>query len=201
MSDEQKPKRNSIHREKLHRCTRQRQERLEKVADYYLKGKSFRTIGELVGISHSQIQRDVSLCKQEWAKATALGIRALANKELAKLDQVEAEAWRAWERSQAKLTETLRERIESTEGSTLKRGKRTKQSPGDPAFLQLALQCINQRLRIFELMRADGGDADDIVVEAVEVIVKNREEAQGMLTYEQFRKMADDADSKKGGDK
>ncbi|XZE21809.1 hypothetical protein SH449x_001716 [Pirellulaceae bacterium SH449] len=188
MSDQQKTRRDSRHREKLCRLTRARQERLEKVADLYLRGKSFRTIGELVGVSLAQVQRDLALCKIEWARSTATGIQNLASKEFARLDRIEAEAWRGWERSQAKIVERAREVTKSESGHTTKNLKRSKQGTGDPAFLQIALGCVNQRIRLMDLVKkSDGGSPDDVVIDAVEVIVRNREEAQAMLEFEQFR--------------
>lgn len=187
MTDPQKPRRDSRHREKLCRLTRARQERLERVADLYLKGKAFRTIGELVGVSLAQVQRDLALCKREWAKATSTTIQTLAGKELARLDRIEAEAWRAWERSQAKQVERSKEVTQSDTGHTTKNLKRSKQGAGDPAFLQIALGCVNQRIRLMELLKTSEGDGDDVVIDAVEVIVRNREEAQAMLEFEEFR--------------
>lgn len=190
MTDPQKPRRSSTHREKLCRLTRQRQERLEKIADLYLRGKSFRTIAELAGISLAQTQRDVALCKKEWAKTTSLGIQNLASKEFARIDRIEAEAWRGWERSQAKQIERSKEVIDGETGRTTKNLKRSKQPVGDAGFLTIALGCVNQRIRLMDLLKTTVADSDDIIVEAVEVIVQNREEAEQMLTFEQFRDAA-----------
>jgi hypothetical protein len=108
-------------------------------------------------------------------------------KELARLDRIEAEAWRAWERSQQPLTERTQDRTSSGEGVTHRRSERVRQTAGEQPLLGIMLNCVQARLKLFEMMRIESGDADDMVVEAVEVIVENREEALKMLTFEQFR--------------
>jgi hypothetical protein len=190
MSDQQKPRRNSRHVEKLARCTQARQDRIERIAAFHLAGKTQRAISEICGISRAQLVRDLKLVRQEWTKRCSEGLRSLMERELARIDRIEAEAWRAWERSQQAITERLREVTTSTEGESTKRAKRTRQSAGEQAFLATMLACVNARLKLFEMMRADNGDADDVVVDAVEVVVSNREEAQQMLAFEQFRDMA-----------
>lgn len=176
----------------INRLSIDRLERVEKVAEYWLKGKGLRVISQLVGLSVAQVKRDVDHARKMWAESFETNVQALINKELARLDRIEAEAWRAWERSQAKQIERVEEKTESVEhGTTIKKGKRTKQPIGDAAMLAIPLKCVEMRLRFLEFITRDnGGSSDDIVVEAVEVIVKNREEAQGMLTYEQFRNIA-----------
>lgn len=190
MNEPRKRIRNSRHVEKLARCTAQRQDRIEKVAALHLSGKSLRTIGELCGISRAQVVRDLRLVRQEWAKQCSEGLRSLLERELARIDRIEAEAWRAWERSQQAMTERSKETTSSMEGSSTKRARRTKQGPGEQAFLGTMISCTNARLKVFEMMHADNGGSDDLIVEAVEVIVQNREEAEQMLTFEQFRDAA-----------
>ena len=127
MADPRKPTRNAVHREKLCRLTRHRQERLERTADYFLKGNSFRSIAEQTGVSLAQVQRDVALCKREWSKSTSREIQSSVAKELARIDRIETEAWQAWERSQRERDERIEETTESAEhGTTIKKGKRTK---------------------------------------------------------------------------
>ncbi|MFN7874405.1 MAG: hypothetical protein ACK5PB_03750 [Pirellula sp.] len=189
MADPRKPTRNAVHREKLCRLTRHRQERLERTADYFLKGNSFRSIAEQTGVSLAQVQRDVALCKREWSKSTSREIQSSVAKELARIDRIEAEAWQAWERSQREQDERIEETTESDEhGTTIKKGKRTKKSVGEAAMLAIPLKCVEMRLRFFEFVSpSNGGNNDDIVIDAVEVVVNNREEAQQMLEFEKFR--------------
>lgn len=171
-------------------------ERVAKVGEYWIKGKSYRTIAELLGISPAQVGRDLSHARMLWQKSTMATLDALLSAELARIDQVEAEAWRGWARSQQTLKETTRERsITSAEddeggGITDKRSVKKKQHYGDAMFLKIALDCVEKRLKILAAIKEETGESDDIVVQAVEVIVSSREEAQGMLTYEDFRKIA-----------
>lgn len=153
----------------------------------HLAGKTLRSISELCGISRAQVVRDLRLVRQEWARRCSEGLRSLMEKELARLDRIEAEAWRAWENSQQPLVESTKDRTKSGEGVTHRRSKRVRQTAGEQSFLGIMLNCVQARLKLFEMMRIENGDADDMVVEAVEVIVENREEALKMLTFEQFR--------------
>lgn len=164
---------------------------MEKVAEYWLKGKGLRTISQLVGKSITQVSRDLNHALALWSKSFRDNLNSLVDKEFARLDRIEAEAWRAWERSQAKSIETSTEVNEGLEGTTKKKTKKVRRPIGEAAMLAIPLKCVEARIRLFEFMARDNaGDKDDIVIDAVEVIVQNREEAEQMLTFEQFRDAA-----------
>lgn len=183
--------RKSIWAAKIGRLSVERLERVEKVAELWLKGKGLRTISKLVGKSITQVSRDLNHARALWAKTFRDNLNRLVDEAFARLDRIEAEAWRAWERSQAKSIETSTEVNEGLEGTTTKRTKKVRRPIGEAAMLAIPLKCVEARIRLFEFMTRDSaGDRDDIIVEAVEVIVQNREEAEQMLTFEQFRDMA-----------
>ncbi len=131
MNEPKKRTRSRQQIEILSRCTAKRQDRLERVGQLHLSGKSLRTIGELCGISRAQVCRDLRLVRQEWAQRASQGIRALMERELARLDRIEAEAWRAWENSQQPLVESTVDRTRSGEGVTHRRSKRLRQTAGE----------------------------------------------------------------------
>jgi len=183
--------RKRIYAGKIGRLSVERLTRVEQVAEYWLKGKGLRVISQLVGLSIAQVRRDLDHARKLWAQTFRDNLNGLVDKEFARLDRIEAEAWRAWERSQAKSIEKTTEVNEGLEGTTTKRTRKVKQPIGEAAMLAIPLKCVEARIRLFEFMTRDSaGDRDDIIVEAVEVIVQNREEAEQMLTFEQFRDMA-----------
>jgi len=179
--------------ESLCRLTLKRLERVENVAKLWLSGHSLRDIAEIVGKSLAQIRRDLEHARAIWAKSLKENLDFLLNRELSRLDTLEAEAWRAWRESRRDQTSTSYSKTKSPDGTTVQKGKRVSKTAGEAPFMGIILECIKTRLKIIEFARAsEVGDGDDIVVEAVEVVVRSREEAQRMLEFEQFRKMIGD---------
>jgi hypothetical protein len=128
-----------------------------------------------------------------WSQSLKENLDFLLNREFARLDALEAQAWKAWRESREKQTSTTYDKTKSPDGVTVRKGKRISTSAGEAAFMSIILECIKTRLKYIEFHRAsEVGDGDDIVVEAVEVVVRSREEAQKMLEFEQFRKMIGD---------
>ena len=91
--------------------------------------------------------------------------------ELAKIDEVERQAWVAWERSQ--------EDAESTKVVETASDKRyeaqTKGQAGDPRFLDIVMKCVDRRCKILgvdapvkqQVTGADGGPVGVTIVEVV----------------------------------
>lgn len=167
-----------------------RLERLELIAGYYLKGHTLRQICELVQKSLAQVHRDLRHIRGVWQEKFSANLYDLINRELARLDAIEQEAWIAWRRSQQARTERAKDVTSSPDGVTTKRSQKKKQPDGEAAFLQIAMNCVDRRIKLFEFIaKKDGGEADDVVIKAVEVIVNTREEAQAMLEFEDFRRI------------
>ncbi len=179
------------------RLSIERMERVQRIAGMYLRGVTIREIAELAHVSTGQVHRDLAHAKAIWKKTAEASFEDLLSKEFARLDAIEDEAWKAWRRSQQLKLERAKEVTQSTDGQSVKRTKRQRQSDGEAAFLQIALGCVDRRLKLIELAKKrNEGDGDDMVVKAVEVIVHTREQAQAMLEFEEFRSMVKDPNKK-----
>ena len=168
----------------------QRNERVGRVAALYLQQKPIKLIAELLQVNIRRVYNDIKLAREMWREAAKEELKSLLSKEIARIDLIEAEAWSAWTRSQQLAIEELRERSRSEDGFTKRRVTKKSKQVGDPRFLTAAMGCVAMRAKLLGLDKQDDGDADDVQIDAVEVIVKNREEAIAMMTFEDFRSRA-----------
>jgi hypothetical protein len=83
--------------------------------------------------------------------------------------------------------EKSKEVSRDAEGKSTKRVTKQRMQVGEAMFLKVALDCVVQRAKLLGLDKQDEGDGDDIQIQAVEVIVGTREQAESMLEYEEFR--------------
>jgi hypothetical protein len=131
-----------------------------KGAEMYLRGMTSLTrIAHELGVHKSQISRDFKIIKARWRDQYATDLNAAKQRELAKIDGLEAAAWQAWEQS-CQDAETLHSGVLT--GRTDKDGKslpdaqrswKTVQGQtGDARFLELVHSCIAQRCKILGLM-------------------------------------------------
>jgi hypothetical protein len=123
--------------------------RRTKVAGLYLQGRRTQAaIAADLGLCPRTVADDLAAIRREWRQAMVAQYEQAAGEELARLDQVEREAWAAWERSQ-----TAREKSKS--------GRRTKAGveetwgeieredrPGNPRFLEAIGRCIQTRMKL-----------------------------------------------------
>lgn len=173
-----------------------RQERLTRVAALYVQGRhSLREIARRCGeLTVRQIRRDLDHIRKMWADSASEDLKFYLSKELARIDLIEGEAWREWEKSCQPEVETAIqiETASQSEGGQEpqkieKRGRKKKYSSGNPAFLSQMLGCVDRRMRLLGLDDRTQGGADDIQVQAVEVICDDREQAMAMIEFEEFR--------------
>jgi hypothetical protein len=129
--------------------------RRKRVADAYLSGRIQFEIAREEGVDHSTISRDLAAIRKDWRESALMDLDAKFDEELAKLDQVEREAWAAWRESTTTLHTHSREEIIGgrDDGATRTTEKR-QQRCGDPAFLQIILQCLDRRCKLLQLQPA-----------------------------------------------
>lgn len=96
------------------------------------------------------------------------------------IDKIAAEAWRACERSQQPQIEQAKEQTSSGEDVTTKQSKRIRHISGEQSYLGIAIKCVAMRKKLFAMIQSDGS-SDDVVINSVEVVVHNRDEAIQML--------------------
>ena len=69
------------------------------ISDLYLQGCLQVDIAEQVNVSQATVSRDLAALQEEWHHSTLIDIDAKKSEELAKVDRLEREYWRAWQRS------------------------------------------------------------------------------------------------------
>ena len=157
-------------------------ERRTIVAKMYERGWSQAAIAKHVGASPPTISRDLQRIQKDWAEQYTGTYHAHLNRELAKLDQIEREAWDAWERS--------KEDAESIEES--ERGvKRTRRGQvGDAGFLHIVERTIAQRCKLLGV-----GEPERVKHEVsggvglVQVVVQDRGELDEAIEYAEFKRL------------
>ncbi len=168
-----------------------RKERLTRVAALYVTGRfTMREMADRCGeVTVRQIERDLKHIRKMWAESASQDVKFYISKELFRIDRIEAECWRGWDASWKVETETATQTETDSEGNkVVKKGRKKKYgSAGNPAFMSQILGCVDRRMRLLGLDDRTQGGADDIQVQAVEVICDSREQAMAMIEYEEFR--------------
>lgn len=118
--------------------------RRSEVASLYLCRYSMRQIAKALNVDVSTISRDISEIRRKWHEESVMDVKERVALETARLDNLEAEAWRSW------------------------------QTEKDPRFLAEVNKVITQRCKIFglgnELAQALAqGDLPEIKVRIREV--------------------------------
>jgi len=126
-------------------------ERRTKVSDLYLRGLSQWQIARELGIGQATVSRDLEALRVQWRESSSLAIDTILQRELAKIDLIEAEAWIAWERSKENRERTTKER---SSGETSAKSKVVVVTEGrlpDNEFLKTVQWCISKRCEILGL--------------------------------------------------
>jgi len=119
------------------------------IAERYLKGMLQVDIAEEVGVSQSTVSRDLLALHKGWLEDASRTFAEAKAKELAKIDELEREYWRAW-RASCEDAETVTEkgrggagRVTSGEKTVQRKGQ-----SGNAAFLTGIQWCIDRRCKI-----------------------------------------------------
>ena len=156
------------------RTTIQREKDLQTIASLYLRGTYQADIAKRLHLSQQQVSYDLKELRKRWLESSLVDIDQVKAKELAKIDEVERQAYRGWHRS-LKDAETKRKAARNTsDGVQTEAHEETKGQAGDPRFLTIVLTCIERRCKIFgldaaikvswqEQAKADGYDPDTII--------------------------------------
>lgn len=134
----------------------------EEIGRLYLRGMTQMEIaGELAKnrtytLDRSTIARDIKAVQEDWLRRSVQSMDTRKARELELLDQIEREAWLAWERSKAAKTRrkaTTRDNLaaggegEATRVQAI--GERwEEEQTGDPRYLAIMLDCSEKRCAI-----------------------------------------------------
>ena len=130
-------------------------------------------------VNHAQVHQDLRKHQDEWFKDIAENISLYYTQELAKLDHMEREAMDAWERSKAAREKTkiaggvMVKGSDKIEGGTIKE-RESATTDGDPRYLKLALDVIQQRDKLLEraynsVLRKPADAPGDMIVAAAPI--------------------------------
>lgn len=133
-------------------------QRRERVARLYLEGKTQTEIAGELKVSQPTVSEDLAWVRGEWKKSAEFAFGDRVAEELARLDEVEREAWQAWERSKKKLkrvsTKTVKNVPEASKDPAVEREEETSVEEGrdgDPRHLNVVMDCIDKRCKILGL--------------------------------------------------
>lgn len=156
-------------------------DRLAIVNMLYLQGYSQMEMAASLGVSQTQISFDMKDVRAEWRRRLDEPTDAKKAEELARIDNLESEAWNAWRKSQEGVTNTHKrvekvlrrqEKPESKAAFAKKlkgvmdgtispekmvpvkvtKDSRLQSSAGNPAFLDQIAWCIETRVKILGLI-------------------------------------------------
>jgi hypothetical protein len=150
-----------VHNSQTRRTRARRDHDRAEIARRYLTGEPQSRIAAALGLSRSQVRRDLGVIRERWKAEAVRDYNQAVADELARLGLVESEAWAAWERSKEPLEILTGERIGTPDPSGVRddtgaegrtRATRTTRNrDGNPAFLQAVQHCIDQRIRLLKL--------------------------------------------------
>ena len=117
------------------------------------------------------IRRDIKEIMVRWKGTQIRNVDELKAKELAKIDAIEAEAWRAWFSSaEPKTDDVTEERIDAATDSSGDQSQGYKQTKHiqkvtirdpNPAFMKIIMWCVAQRAKILDLYPAQRVEVKD----------------------------------------
>ena len=118
----------------------------------YLRSEPQWKIAQHFGVHPGQISRDLLVIQKQWQEQTQLNLDEAKARELAKLDEIERQAWEAWEKSR-KDAETMEVTgtAQGGKGKPETVRKTTKGQAGDSRFLAIVLECQKRRAEILGL--------------------------------------------------
>lgn len=148
--------------------------RRARIAELYLSGVTnymeiARQVGLKIGASSNQvIMKDLKSLRELWKIESVRDFDEAKGLELAKIDRVEAELWKAWESSKKPVytRRVKKERTINTSPSasgsrfkmipTEKEVRKEEKAGGDPRYMNLILQCVDRRCELLALITKPG---------------------------------------------
>lgn len=146
-------------KKKPHRRARvdviRQEDRRAQVARLYLTRLPLRAIGKQLGVTATTIHRDLEAIRLLWREQSSEFFTTRIEEELARLDQLEAEAWDAWRESRkARKTTTEDASFAAQKKNSAKRKSVRTESPNpDAALLRVVFDCVDTRLQIMGIYK------------------------------------------------
>jgi len=123
-----------------------------RVAEMYLAGKWQVEIAKELGVTQPCISQDLTVLRRLWLQSSLVSIDQARSRELAKLDRLEMECWKAWDESKNPLNKSHNKKRTGDEKQNWdESGSETIDQIGDYRFLSGVFNCISKRCEIFGL--------------------------------------------------
>jgi hypothetical protein len=101
-------------------------------------------------LSYVTIYKDVQVCLKQWRESILADVGELRAGELARINQIEQEAWAAWEKSKQIAEKKITGRKTGSHEGTVAQLIQEAQC-GDPRYLQQVQWCIEKRCKLLGL--------------------------------------------------
>lgn len=123
-----------------------------RVSELYLECNSMAEIAKIVGVkSIDTVHRDICWAREQWRTRAVEAIEVHKQRELGRIDHLEVEAWKGWERSIGKVKTIKTESGTGAQGPIDKTSETTEKKAGDPRFLDIVGKCVESRRKILGL--------------------------------------------------
>jgi hypothetical protein len=128
-------------------------ERRQRVAGLYVRGKTQKEIAAILGVAQQRISEDLQHAREAWREDMVLSVEKHKAQHLAEIRAVIAEAWLGWERSclpaEVSLTKAVEGQQPRREASLRREGQ-----AGDPSFLAQVQKGLDQKAALLGLLPA-----------------------------------------------
>lgn len=125
------------------------------VAEMYIRKMYQHDIAAELGVTRRTIINDLQALQKEWQESAAVNIAESKAEQLAKIDELERQAWDAWEQSKG---ERKISRIRGAPGKAddskpniLEKTVTTEERTGNIVYWNAVLDCIKERCKILGL--------------------------------------------------
>lgn len=123
------------------------EQRREAVSRMYRRGIAQWKIAQKFGVTQQTISIDLKTIREQWRESAIRDFDSHREEQLAKLDEIEREAWNAWQQSkQDAITHVGGISADKTVDKTT-----TAKQVGDPRYLQIVKDCIERRCKMLGL--------------------------------------------------
>jgi hypothetical protein len=157
--------------------------RRTKVAQLAVEGWSQPAIAKELKIALGTVNGDLKAIRQEWRDQYAAKADELVDKELAKLDHIECEAWKGFYRS---LEDKVRLKCTEDEDGQKNESLREPQS-GNPAYMDKILRAMERRAKLLGWEKESEAPGAAQPLQIVEVVVSSTKDVE---QYEHFKSVA-----------
>lgn len=134
----------------------QREQNRILIAERRFQGVSFRDIAAELHVSVGYCYSEYKHIEEQWREEAARNLDDLKARELAKLDKIEQEAWKAWDASTKQATKITEDfGFKGAERHRTKAKATREDQVGNPKFLDIIAKCIDRRCKLLGLDSID----------------------------------------------